>query len=1417
MAFAIRGLPTWLSRRHKGWLMAGHESFVLNNWKIIGQPPIVISMEVSIMSSESHTGSDAEPSAELAENRPLYVAGIGASAGGLEALERLFRKVPVDTGMAFVVVQHLSPDFVSMMDELLVRQTVLPVHTVSDGMEIEPNAIYLIPPRKEMIISGGRLLLTDKDPAQGLTLPIDLFFRSLAQELGSQAIGVILSGTGSDGSRGIRAIHEAGGLAIVQQEDTALFDGMPKSALATGAIDLVLPPEEIAAALGRFSRYGRSQLHSPTAGPLVEDAMQKLLRLLRELHGIDFALYKQSTVLRRIERRLLMSQSGDLDEYVRQATSNPHELSSLYRDLLIGVTQFFRDREAFDLLENDVLPELLAKIPPNEEFRAWVAGCATGEEAYSLAILIHEQMTRLGRPIRAKVFATDVHQMSLDVAGTALYNGENLADVSPERLERYFVRQGDRYQVCSELRQMIVFAPHNLLKDAPFTRLDLVTCRNLLIYLQAAAQRKVISLFHFGLKAGGVLLLGPSENVGELEEEFTPIDRHWKLYRKRRDVRLSAEVRLPPTMGLPLRRGGRSAAPPPDVELLRVYDELLDQFIPAGILVNRQHQVVHVFGDAGQYLRFKPGRPSTDVLDMFEPELKTAVAGALQRAEKDMTRVSLTGLTINGANDRRLVTLTVLPLIRQVAEPHLLVTLDETRPAAQAEARSEPYDVGEVSRERISDLEHELRTSRENLQATIEELETSNEELQATNEELIASNEELQSTNEELHSVNEELYTVNGEYQRKIAELTEMTDDLENLLQATSIGVLFLDKQLGIRKFTQAISGLFNIVKQDVGRPFQNFTHNIEFPDLLERVQEVLESGRPVEREVVDRFGGWHLMRILRYRSSAGAEGVLLTLVDIQSLKEAASRLRAKQRELQGILDNSPALIFAKDLEGRYVMLNRQAKRVFRVSPEQAQGKTIRQLLPADTALQVEQQDMQVLKTGKSVQAELTLKVRGRLRTYLSIKYPLQDDAGKVVGISGFWTDITAQKRVQEISHEAVAQRDRFLAMLSHELRNPLAAVQNAAHLLAQLGGASPTGTSNPMGTIDLSEEIDVILRQSKHMGRLLDDLLDIARVSQGKLVLRRERLDLCRTAADALANVRSLAADRGVRLHSQIGETPLVVEGDPDRLQQVQVNLLVNAIKYTPAGGEVQFSLQHIGDQAEIRVRDSGLGMSKKLLRKVFELFVQGDNTLDRADGGMGVGLTLVRSIVDLHGGSVTADSAGPGQGSTFVVRLPLAAGASDHPPEKVHAASISRENSARDGGRSCLGLDLLLVEDNDDARTVLARLLETYGYRVRAAADGDTALMLIGQRLPDVALVDVGLPRISGYELAARIRTNWPGIRPQLIAVTGYGRPEDRDRALAAGFNRHLTKPVHIDQLREILDEVAAQMPSRNPPAGG
>ena len=1347
-----------------------------------------------------------QQSAPAAEVRPTHVVGIGASAGGLEALERLFRRMPASTGMAFVVVQHLSPDFESMMDELLVRQTSLPVHIVTDGVQVEPDAIYLIPPRKEMIISGGRLLLTDKDPAQGLTLPIDLFLRSLAQDAGGQAIGIILSGTGSDGSRGIRAIHEAGGLLIVQREETALFDGMPKSALATGLVDLVLAPDEMGEALEKYAQHSLvPAVEGDGQGP-AEDGMKKLLRLLREAHGIDFNLYKESTVLRRIERRLLLSQSLDLEQYVRQVAADPAELNSLYRDLLIGVTQFFRDREGFAVLERDVLPDVLERVPPGDELRMWVAGCATGEEAYSLAILVHEQLQRLGRhEQKVKIFATDVHRASLEYASAGVYPEANLADVSPQRRERYFIHRDGKYHVAADLRKMIVFAQHNLVKDAPFTHLDLVSCRNLLIYFQPAAQRKVISLFHFGLKAGGVLFLGPSEGVGELEDEFTPIDRHWKVYRKRRDVRLPTELRLPLTALPPLRRGPRSSgAGGPDLDLVRVYDELLAQFMPPGVLINHRGQVVHVFGEAGRFLHFKPGRTSTDVLDLFEGELKTAVAGAIQRASKDLTSVSLSELTFAAAGGPQRVALSVTPLLKQSSEPYLLVGIVPCEPRQEGQPDSqradmERMDIGEVSRERIAALEQELRTSRENLQATIEELETSNEELQATNEELIASNEELQSTNEELHSVNEELYTVNAEYQRKIVELTEMTDDLENLLASTSIGVLFLDRNLCIRKFTHSISQLFNVVRQDVGRPFESFTHNIELPDLLDRVRQVLASGEPFEMEVGDRFGRWHLLRILPYRSMANVEGVLLTLVDIQSLKDAQAEVRQRDLRWQGVLEHSPSMIFIKDLQGRTLVLNRPAERVFRIPPEQAIGRLFRELLPAGAGERVDEQDRRVLEERKAVQCELTARLQGKTRTYLAVEFPLLDDAARPIAIAGIWTDITQRKRAEQRARLALAQRDRFLATLSHELRNPLAAVQHAAQLLQHqlAAGQAP------------ADESDVIVRQTRHMSRLLDDLLDISRIAQGKITLQRELVDLRRPAEDALAVVRQLAADRKVALRTSLPQGAVCVAGDAARLQQIQVNLLVNAIKYTPSGGTVELALAAENDQAVIRVRDTGVGMSKPLVKRVFELFVQGDETLDRADGGMGVGLTLVRSLVELHGGQVTAESEGLGQGSLFSVRLPLAA------TSPVREAPPACESAGQDGQPN---LKLLVVEDIADTREMLCKLLRLHGFTVAAAGDGEAALKAIAADMPDVALLDIGLPRLDGYRLASLVRERWPDVPLFLVALTGYGRPEDRERAKKAGFDAHITKPVNINQLRSLLAQVAAERGERlKAPAAG
>ena len=858
---------------------------------------------------------DAAPAGPL----PTHVVGIGASAGGLEALETFFDAMPAEANMAFVVVQHLSPDFKSFMNELLGRHTSMAIYPVEHGMAVQPNAVYLIPPKKEMIISGGRLMLTDKDPTQSLSLPIDVFFHSLAADRGERAVGVVLSGTGSDGSRGIRAIHEAGGLVIVQDEESAKFDGMPGSAIATGLADFVLPPEHMPDALLRFLNHplGSDSAGAATTPSVAEGGRySEVFELLREKYGLDFAFYKPNTVARRIERRMSIQRVSDLGDYVHMLRHSPVELGTMYKDLLIGVTQFFRDPEAFQTLRQELLEPMIARAG-EEGLRMWVAGCATGEEVYSLAIILREVMAEAGKDVEVKIFATDVHSESLETAATGAYSEQSMENVSPQRRERFFQRNGDLYTVCPDLRKMVVFAQHDLIKDPPFTKLSLISCRNLLIYLQPIVQKKVLSLFHFALNTGGALFLGPSETLGDLEKEFDAVHLHWKMYTKRRDVRLPTDLRFAgganPLAGQMPNLPHVPHGPPSrtDSRLSRAYDSLLDRYMPPSLLINDSRQLVHTFGDASRFLRPGAGRASLDILTLVEGDLRIALSAALQRATQEDRPVSYRGVRIRGEQDDIHVRLEVERLDEKDTRggSYTLVTIHEVQappkqlPASEKtdESDNEQFDVSAESRQRISGLEEELQYTREHLQTVVEELETSNEELQASNEELLASNEELQSTNEELHSVNEELYTVNGEYERKIKELTQMTNDMDNLLRSTEIATIFLDEQLRIRKFTPVAASLFNLLPQDIGRPIDHIAYNLGGENqLIHDAHRVLEDGTVIVKEVQDRGEHWLLKRVLPYRDeNQRLQGVVVTFVDIAEIKATEMALRDTMSQLQ--------------------------------------------------------------------------------------------------------------------------------------------------------------------------------------------------------------------------------------------------------------------------------------------------------------------------------------------------------------------------------------------------------------------------------------------------------------------------------------------------------------------------------------
>jgi two-component system CheB/CheR fusion protein len=1323
---------------------------------------------------------------EASTRSPSYVVGVGASAGGLDALERFFAKVPVDSGMAFVVVQHLSPDFKSLMDELLARHTKLPIRLVEDGMPIEADHIYLIPPKKEMIISSGRLLLSERDRQQELTMPIDMFFRSLAQDCGARAVAIVLSGGGSDGSRGIRAVHDGGGLVLVQ-DGTAQFDGMPKTARDAGVAHWVLAPEDMPAVLLDHARTeGNSSLvQGPAAAP---QGLAAVYQMLQDEYAIDFKDYKPSTVTRRIERRLSLSRAENIDDYIARLRDERDELDVLYRDLLIGVTRFFRNDEAFRVLEQQVLPELLARTPADLPLRVWVAGCATGEEPYSIAILLHELMATHGeRPV--KIFATDVHHGSLEIAARGVYNEDAVANVSAERLSRYFLQHGLGYQVVPEIRKMLVFAGHNVVKDPPFTRVDLVSCRNLLIYLQPAAQQKVLSLFHFALNRGGIAFLGPSESPGLLAHDFETVDGHWRVYRKHSDVRIPIDSRITPnktgdSRGLP---HAPAFIRPSPAALIEVYDALLDEFMPPSLLVNDRCELVHSFNGASRFLKRRDGRQSLDVLEMVDSELKMVLVGGLKRASKDQETSVFTGVRINVDGEEKAYRVTIRPAhTRGRRASNLLVSFEpventDRSAVAQPSAPSKEIDIGSVPHEQIAALEAELNYTRENLQAAIEELEASNEELQASNEELIASNEELQSTNEELQSVNEELYTVNAEYQRKIDELTELTNDMDNLMSSTEVATIFLDSQLQVRKITPQISQVFNLLPTDIGRPIETFTHTIDHPELMGDLRRVLDNGERIEREIRDRKGRAFFLRILPYRARGTADGVVLTLIDVSGLKAAEDALFHERYLLESLMRSARDAIYFRDTRGRYIRANlAMAQRLGIDDAQLLVGKTPFEICDRAKAMTLHENDEPVLRDGKDQHYHVESRTNGDGLPHwdLSTRMPLRDPDGKVVGVIGVLRDISEQKIAEQEIQQAVQRRDQFLAMLSHELRNPLGAIVMAIAVLRQNGSAEQREAI-----------LQTLARQSTQMARLLDDLLEASRVTQDKIELRRQIVDLGAVAREAADAVRGTLEARGVQFAVEIESDPIWVDGDPARLQQIQVNMLSNAAKYTPTGGHVMLEVRRDGDEASIRVRDNGVGIPVNMLDKIFDLFVQSNQTLDRADGGLGLGLTLVRSLVLMHGGSVCASSDGEGRGAEFSVRLPTVSHA-----QVKEVAPAKREPLQR-------GAKVVLVEDNEDTRDILCQYLTLAGFEARGAFDGPAGIALIREVKPDVAIIDVGLPGIDGFEVAQQIRSDPSIAKTRLIALTGYGQASDREKAFASGFDEHLVKPVAPDKLAKLL----------------
>ncbi len=909
------------------------------------------------------------------------IVGIGASAGGLAAFEAFFSGMPADIepGMAFVLVQHLAPDHESLLADLIRRYTRMQVFQVVDGMTVLPNCAYVIPPNHDMAFINGTLQLLTPAAPRGQRLPIDFFFSSLAQDQGERAIGIVLSGTGSDGTHGVRAIKDGGGMVMAQSPATTEFDGMPRSAIDTGLVDYQLPPAQMPAKLMAYAAqvFGRTRRAQVPPAHGIDGALKKIFVLLRAQTGHDFTHYKPSTIHRRIERRMAVHEIGSMESYVSYLQKNPAEVEALFRDLLIGVTHFFRDPEAFAALEAQVIPRLFADKPADAVIRVWTTACSTGEEAYSIAILLQDYMHSHKLGHRVQIFATDMDSRAVATARAGVYPASIAEDMTPERLAHFFTAESDGsvYRIHKSIRDMLVFSEHDLIKDPPFSRLDLISCRNLLIYLDKDQQRRLITLFHYALRQGGVLFLGASESVGDLGDLYSVLDAKSKLFQRKEDFQGPQRAALgrflqPMSTELAhtaLPQAAAKAAVSMKLPLRELTEQaLLRQLVPAGALVNDKGDILYLHGRTGMYLELVPGEAGiNNILKMAREGLRRELTTALHKAVVNKQPVRVDGLSVKTNGHFTPINLTISPVAVGAAagaESSLYLVILEDAPVPQA-GQTSPVPDGQAAGQpvdaRIATLQQELRAKEEYLQAANDELESSNDELRSANEEMQSVNEELQSTNEELEtskeelqSVNEELATVNTELQTKVFDLSRANNDMNNLMAGTGIGTVFLDHELRILRYTPATNAIINLIPGDVGRPIAHVVSNlVSYDRLVADVQAVLDTLVPREVDVQTRAGAWYTLRILPYRTLDNViEGAVLTFIDISEVVRARESLREANEllRLAVVVRDANDAVTVQDLDGQILAWNPGAVRMYGWTEAEALAMNARDLVPAD-------------------------------------------------------------------------------------------------------------------------------------------------------------------------------------------------------------------------------------------------------------------------------------------------------------------------------------------------------------------------------------------------------------------------------------------------------------------------------------
>ena len=1371
--------------------------------------------------------ADTTPaSGARADVHPIAVVGIGASAGGLPAFTALLRALPPDTGMTFVVVQHLLATHESVLAELLGRVTAMPVVQVTDQPHIRPNHVYVIPPDRNMVITDGVLCLGPRPP--GGNRPIDLFFTALAGSHGPRALGVVLSGLTSDGTLGLQAIKAAGGITFAQ-DDSASHGSMPASAIESGCVDFVLPPAEIAAEIVRFTRDPYVVAAGPDASPVPADGadegasvqaqaqLDDILGTVRSHLGVDFTQYKSNTLQRRIRRRMALRKLATVAQYGALLRESPQEIEALYQDVLISVTSFFRNPDSFAALRAQVFPRLFAGRGPDTPVRVWVLGCSTGEEAYSLAIALTEYAEAHAQYVPINVYATDLNNASIERARKGLYPRRIAADVSSERLQRFFTETDDGYRISPGIRERCTFARHNALTDPPFARIDLITCRNVLIYMDAGLQGRLLPILHYALRPGGYLFLGPSETIIQQRELFNVEDAKHKLYAKRIGAAggSGAPSLLHAVTSTPLasQTGPRSErtdlgkpafSRSPHVAMQREAERVLtSHYVPPGVLINADADVLQFRGDTGLYLTPAPGRANLNLLNMAREGLFIPLRRALQRAEQEGEPAREPHIRIRTPGGAQTITLSVLPVRPPASRERWFWVLFEPDPAPAVSPTAAAEAAGAADVAEIRRLTEDLEATREYLQAVLEErdastaeLQSATEEVQSTNEELQSLNEELETSKEEIQSSNEELTTVNEELRGRNEELNRANDDLNNLFGGVQVAIVMVWSDLRIRRFTPLAEKLCSLIPADVGRPIGDIKLNVDVPDLSQTLGEVIRTGEPQELEIRDRTGRYCLLRVRPYRTVEGRiDGALLVLLDIDALKRGQELLTRQARLLEQVHE----AIYAWEPGGQIVYWNPGAAKLYGYPAEEALARSYPELLRTQTT-ELTRMGLEQHGAWSGQCAHYTRD--GRKLTVESTQVLVREAQGTLVLTTD--RDVTQRIELEEslrarLSELADADRNKnqFLAMLAHELRNPLTPLLYAVQILS---------------TPNLDEGVsrkarDTIDRQVRILSHLVSDLLDASRVARGKIALRSEPLDLRTVVARAVETARPVSEASRHTLTLTLPERPVTVDGDVTRLEQVFGNVLGNAVKYTPDGGRIDVRIDltpagsgagtgtGTGGTALVRVRDNGIGIDRDLLPRVFAMFSHGDLTHEK--GGLGLGLSLVNTLVRLHGGRVEIRSEGKGQGCEVLVRLPLHAGEASPLPVRPELSPVPSP------------LRVLVVDDNVDVVESSTFLLAGAGHEVRTALSGREALTIATDWRPAAVMLDIAMPDLNGYEVARRMR-RLPGLKSVcLIAVSGYDSPEARAESLRAGFDAHLSKPVSLEALYAVLAKRAPRSP--------